>query len=515
MNSLSEQILRELRHLLRAMRDGGSVGPSCYDTARSLQFHRDCADRQDAYMWLVAQQQADGGWGSMDFPLFRHAPTWASLLALQRVEQLPGAADALRAARRFLATEPDPYAHTVPEDAPIGAELILPQLCSEAAPLLAGLAHPGHAALLPLRQARLAKLGAVTLPGGHPLLHSWEAWGTSPATARPDADGSIGISPAATAAWHAQALAQGVTPQLGSADAYLQAAARATRSAIDGVVPNVWPIDVFEPCWSLYTLHLAALFAHPALVDAVHAIVAQIDQRMGVRGLGPASRFAADADDTAVAVCVLHLSGRNPTADALRQFQSGDLFVTFPGERNPSVSTNIHVLHALRLLGLPADGASAYVQAQRNRCGLWDNEKWHVSWLYPTAHALAALAQAQPQWRDERALAGLLQAQHGDGGWGAGRGSTLEETAYALFALHAMDEREEPQGRRRIAQAVARALDYMLARYAPGALTQTPLWIGKELYCPLRVVRVAELAGLWLAHRWGSRRAAHAAEATP
>ncbi|WP_223144547.1 hypothetical protein [Xanthomonas translucens] len=514
-NALSEQILHELRQLLREMHDGGSVGPSCYDTARSLQVHGDWADRQDAYMWLIAQQQADGGWGSTDFPLFRHAPTWASLLALQRVEQLPGAADAIRSATRFLATAPDPYAHAVPEDAPIGAELILPQLCSEAAPLLAGLAHPRHAALLPLRQARLAKLGAVTLPSGHPLLHSWEAWGTSPATARPDADGSIGISPAATAAWHAQALAQGGTPQLGSAGAYLQAAARATRSAIDGVVPNVWPIDVFEPCWSLYTLHLAELFAHPALVDTVQPLVAQIDARMSVRGLGPALHFAADADDTAVAVCVLHLAGRNPTADALRQFESGDLFVTFPGERNTSVSTNIHVLHALRLLGLPADGASAYVQAQRNRHGLWDNEKWHVSWLYPTAHALAALSQAQPQWRDERALAGLLQAQRGDGGWGAGRWSTLEETAYALFALHAMDEREEPQGRRRNAQAVARALDYMLARYAPGAPTQTPLWIGKELYCPLRVVRVAELAGLWLAHRWGSRSPAHAAEATP
>jgi hypothetical protein len=78
-----------------------------------------------------------------------------------------------------------------------------------------------------------------------------------------------------------------------------------------------------------------------------------------------------------------------------------------------------------------------------------------------------------------------------------------------------MDEREEPQGRRRIAQAVARALDYMLARYTPGAPTQIPLWIGKELYCPVRVVRVTELAGLWLAHRWGCRRPGHAAEETP
>ncbi|MDI2111563.1 hypothetical protein, partial [Bradyrhizobium sp. Mp64] len=394
MNALSEQILSELRRLLSEMSDGGRVGPSVYDTARALWFHGNVTGRQDAYAWLLAQQQADGGWGSADFSRFRHAPTWAALLALQRAGSLPGVADAVQAATQFLQRQPDPYAHAVPEDAPIGAELILPQLCGEAASLLGDVAFPRHPALLPLRQACMVKLGTVaTLPSGHPLLHSWEAWGTSPTTAFPDDDGSIGISPAATAAWRAYAVTQASTPQLGRADEYLQMASRATRSGIEGVIPNVWPINVFEPCWSLYTLHLAGLFAHPALAEAVRVIVAQLDARLGVRGLGPALHFAADADDTAVALCVLRLAGRDPAVDALRQFEIGELFVTFPGERNSSVSTNIHALHALRLLGKPAVGTSAYVEANRNPHGLWDNEKWHVSWLYPTAHAVAALAQ--------------------------------------------------------------------------------------------------------------------------
>ncbi|MBA9036794.1 hypothetical protein ACVMIX_005156 [Rhizobium leguminosarum] len=191
------------------------------------------------------------------------------------------------------------------------------------------------------------------------------------------------------------------------------------------------------------------------------------------------------------------------------------MFVTFPGERNASVSTNIHALHALRLLGKPAAGTSAYVEANRNPHGLWDNDEWHVSWLYPTAHAVAALAQGEPQWRDELTLAALLQAQHDDGGWGAGRTSTFEETAYALFALHAMDGSEEPIGRQRIAQAVARALECMLARHAAQAVPRTPLWIGKKLYCPTRVVRVAELAGLWLTLRWGRRILADEVGAAP
>ncbi|RXH24101.1 hypothetical protein XH99_28855 [Bradyrhizobium nanningense] len=516
MNALSEQILCELRGLLSEMSDGGSVGPSVYDTARALRFHGNVLDRQDAYAWLIAQQQADGGWGSANFPLFRFAPTWAALLALQRADSLPGGADAVRAATRFLQRQPDPYAHAVPEDAPIGAELILPQLYGEAASLLGALAFPRHPALLPLRQACLDKLAAVAmLPSGHPLLHSWEAWGTSPTTACPDNDGSIGISPAATAAWRAHAVTWGSTPQGARADAYLQMASRATRSGIEGVVPNVWPINVFEPCWSLYTLHLAGLFAHPALAEAVRAIVAQLEARLGVRGLGPALHFAADADDTAVALCVLHLAGRDPAVDALRPFEIGELFVTFPGERNASVSTNIHALHALRLLGRPAAGTTAYVEANRNPHGLWDNEKWHVSWLYPTAHAVTALAQGKPQWRDERALAALLQAQHGDGGWGASRASTFEETAYALFALRVVAESGKATERRRIAQAVARALKWMLARHAAHALPKTSLWIGKELYCPTRVVRVAELAGLWLALRWGRRVLTEGAGAAP
>ncbi|RFB83394.1 hypothetical protein B5K11_34760 [Rhizobium leguminosarum bv. trifolii] len=506
MNALSEQILSELRHLLNETRDGGSVSPSVYDTARVLHFRGNVTGRQNAYAWLMAQQQADGGWGSADFPLFRHAPTWAALLALQRADPLPGAADAVQAATRFLERQPDPYADAVPEDAPVGAELILPQISGEAASLVDDVVFPRYPALLPLRQACLAKLGTVgPLPSGHPLLHSWEAWGTSPTTACLDDDGSIGISPAATAAWRAHALTQASAPQVGRADRYLQAASRAARSGIEGVVPSVWPINVFEPCWSLYTLHLAGLFSHPALAEAVGVIVAQLDACLGVRGLGPALHFAADADDTAVALCILRLAGRNPAADALRHFQIGGLFVTFPGERNASVSTNIHALHAFRLLGKPTAGTSAYLEANRNPDGLWDNEKWHVSWLYPTAHAIAALAQGVPQWRDERALAALLQAQCDDGGWGAGRASTFEETAYALFALHVMDGREEPTGRARIALAVAHALEWMLARHEAHELPQTPLWIGKELYCPTRVVRVIELAGLWLALRWGRR----------
>ncbi|MGF6472858.1 hypothetical protein [Paraburkholderia youngii] len=245
---------------------------------------------------------------------------------------------------------------------------------------------------------------------------------------------------------------------------------RATQTGIHAVVPNVWPIDVFEPCWVFYTLHLAGLFSHPALADEVSKGIARLERCMSARGLGPALHFAADADDTAMALCVLSLAGREPSAEPLRQFESGDLFVTFPGERNASVSTNIHALHAMRKLGRPAPGASAFVEANRTARGIWESDKWHVSWLYPTSYAVAALAHASPQWRDERTL---LDAQHKDGGWGSGRSCTFEETAYALFALRVSSDREDQAGRQRISQAVARALDWVLVGYAPRSVPQT------------------------------------------
>ncbi|CCM80364.1 MULTISPECIES: prenyltransferase/squalene oxidase repeat-containing protein [Rhizobium] len=506
MTAPSDQILSELRHLLSKMSDGGCVGPSVYDTARALHFSGVVAGNHEACDWLIAQQQPDGGWGSSDFPLFRHAPTWAAFLALQRAGSFPGAADAVQAAEQFLRHQPDPYEHAVPEDAPIGAELILPQLLGEAT-RSKGLNLPRHRALVRLRQSRLAKVHTLAaLPSGHPLLHSWEAWGSSPAMASPDEHGSIGISPAATAAWRAQASAQASSPELlRRADAYLHAASLATASGLDNILPNVWPIDIFEPCWSLFSLHLGGLLAHPALAQAVRRIVARLEACMSTNGLGPASHFAADADDTAVALCVLNLVGRVPGAHALRQFKIGEVFVTFPGERNASVSTNIHALHALRLAGQTAAATSAFVDANRNPQGVWDNEKWHASWLYPTSHAVAALAQGAPKWRDERVLVALLKAQRDDGGWGAGSGSTFEETAYALFALRVLDERETPTARARAGQAVARALEWMLAHYVANTSPYTALWIGKELYCPTRVVRVAELVGLWLALSWGSK----------
>ena len=67
-----------------------------------------------------------------------------------------------------------------------------------------------------------------------------------------------------------------------------------------------------------------------------------------LRGSESAKGVCSDADDTAKVLTLLNLLGIQASPDLLiRQFESQDHFFTFSHERNPSVSTNSHVLITL------------------------------------------------------------------------------------------------------------------------------------------------------------------------
>ena len=88
----------------------------------------------------------------------------------------------------------------------------------------------------------------------------------------------------------------------------------------------------------------------------------------------------------------------------------------------------------------------------------------------------------------EGAVKQILSAQNPDGSWGYLQ-ATAEETAYALQALciwkrngHTVDEKVLRMGAKWLAQH----------SNPPYPL----LWIGKCLYCPVRVVRAAILSAM-------------------
>jgi hypothetical protein len=145
-------------------------------------------------------------------------------------------------------------------------------------------------------------------------------------------------------------------------------------------------------------------------------------------------------------------------------------------------------MHAAMLMGDDGAETAAYLRSQQQPDGRWANDKWHTSWLYPTMHAIIALAHHGDSGSVHRASAAILHAQCPDGGWG-----TAEETAYALLGLIYA---------RRICTSdnLLRAIyagRFWLGNSISQPATNPPLlWIGKELYTYPHIVQSAIQAAL-------------------
>ena len=83
-----------------------------------------------------------------------------------------------------------------------------------------------------------------------------------------------------------------------------------------------------------------------------------------------------DADDTAVALLLLHDMGERVDPTVLKAFEADDgSFASFPYERHSSVGVNVHVLHALaRVPGYP--GAQRAIERDQAGIDRWVRERW-------------------------------------------------------------------------------------------------------------------------------------------
>jgi hypothetical protein len=485
------------------LRPWGQVSPSIYETGRLVSLAPWLTGHQARISYLTGTQREDGAWGAPDG--YGLVPT------LSATEGLLSALS-----REDPATDRDRLAQTAGRGVRVLAmwlsrPLTLPDMpaIEHIVPSLVRLINrrikrfTGHPPLpLPegMSEDTLRLIGSWIKSGKRipeKLLHALEVAGEDACGAPgilPTPIGTIGASPAATAAW-----------LKGRSDCDASHAARGHLEAIvrlhGGPVPVGLPITTFERGWVLSWLTRAGV-----PVDVPPEMTADLRAAIGPSGAPAGSGLPADADTTSVALYALALLGVPCEPDSLWQFRSGAHFSTWSGEQGVSVSVNAHVLDAFgeyvarrpaaaQRYGKAIRDLAAWLRDQQQPAGSW-TDRWHASPYYATAgcalaldafggQASAASVQAAVEW--------VLDTQRPDGSWGRWEG-TAEETAYAIQTLLMTGSRGEP----RRAEAVDRGQAY-LANSA--GKEHPPLWHDKDLYTPLAVTRAAVIAAQHLAER--------------
>jgi hypothetical protein len=485
----------DLRHLIRDLgRNGGMISPSVYDTAQTVRLAPPEEGVWPALNWLISRQHADGGWGDPVVPRARDVPTLAGVLALSAHQQRRAVRESLHAGIAFLRRQAAHWSGPLPEDIPIGIELLLPALLDEAARQGIALPTRPYAELIALGARRRALIARLQPGAGSTAVHSWEAWGTQPQPDLLDTAVSIGHSPAATAAWAAAAAAAQPDAAI-AARRYLERAAAATGTGIPGVVPTVFPIARFENLFGLYALMMTDLLDAPIFADEVRGQINDMRAALRPNGYSFSDHFDPDGDDTAAALTLLIHRGQPVDLDILRWYAKDGHFCTWQHELQSSLSATARAAHTLVVAGAPVEQHLEYLAEWQTVDGRWIGDKWNSSWLYTTSHVVQSLAPV-PSYGERLDLAfeTLLAYQKADGGWGANGHSTPIETAYGVMTLRTL--RHHAAFRERVNAGLERARHYLQAHYRPCIDDQTMCWIGKEMYRPYRVDRAFEVSAL-------------------
>ncbi|MFB4313698.1 prenyltransferase/squalene oxidase repeat-containing protein [Actinomadura sp. 21ATH] len=537
---------------------GGRSSPSVYETGRLVSLAPWLSGQPERLRYLVRAQRADGAWG-LPHDGYALVPTLSATEALlgaldgpedpagpPRAELLKAADQGLRRLHGMLASgrvEDVPDMPAIEHITPYLIERINVRTAGGGAGTAAGLgAGSGPPAGLeswqdagPLRApegmgGELLHLVRELLAEGRSvpqkLLHALEiAGGTARAapSVRPEPSGTVGASPAATAAWlGGPGTADGPAraAERRSARAYLEAAV----ARYGGPVPVATPISEFERGWVLGWLARAGVPV-PAPPGVLDRLLAELTAALGESGTGGGAGLPPDADSSSGVLYALSLLGRPYPPDLLWKYETETHFCTWQGEDGISITTNAHVLEAFghylestgggeRAVRYAATAAkvSSWLCDQQDDDGAW-RDRWHASPYYATACAVPALDDFGTGPRAARAVdrarRWVLETQRPDGSWGRWDG-TAEETAYALQTLllpgrpPGEDVLEAARGAvaRGAAYLRGAALQFSQTGHEPFnfmEVSEPTLWHDKDVYHPTTIVRTAIVAALHLA----------------
>jgi halimadienyl-diphosphate synthase len=381
-----------------------------------------------------------------------------------------------------------------PNGSTVGFEMIAPTLVSEAESL-GILQRQGDrilGRLSRLRMAKLSKLNGRKVNRYMTAAFSAEMAGDDAhdmleIDCLQEGNGSIAHSPSATAYY-----AQHVDPGNQAALDYLR---RITLS--NGGVPNVAPFDIFEPAWIMWNLSLSGEVDRDlrALCDPHLDTISRHWKPGSGIGSWVALYVPSDGDDTGLVYDVLAKFGREVDLDAIFYYEEDEYFRCFSMEANPSISTNIHILGALKQAGLAQHHHAVqkilhFLRQKRVLESFWF-DKWHSSPYYATGHGILASCEYDREMA-AAAVDWIVNTQNNDGSWGFFI-PTAEETAYCLQAL-CFWVRCGGKVNTNIITAGAAWLEEHAEMPYP------PLWIGKCLYSPYLVVQSAVMSALMMAN---------------
>ncbi len=469
------------------------VGSGAYETAWLARLHPYYPEYgfDSALNWLRANQHGDGSWGS---PIFHYhdriISTLSAMIALREVGKETGDEERIKLAERFLWRNSTKLHHDAMDT--IGFQVLIVALLQDVKRL--GLVTPQN--LFSDAEKIEKKLNSLSFNPEtwrfSTLHYSLEAilYNIQGSNTYDFADhfGCVGASPSATVATLMQ-------PNTG-AERSLNYLANLVAHQGDGGIPTVDEIDIFEAAWSLNILRAGGVITpdDPAVrptLDYLWDVWLEKEEK----GVGFSRYFnVPDLDDTAVAFTVLRWGGYPAKADIFEAFEQEEYFVCFPHEIGPSTSVNLRMLVALQF----AQEHPSYPRWHDKIVRIlrrWDMngyfwfDKWHASPYYLTAPSIGMLhgiiddiLPSRIQW--------IIQTQNADGGWGYYHKSTIEETAYCIDALLYWHEHIEPLD----AGVLETGIQYLLEQLENPVYE--PMWIGKGLYTPYKVVQASTLTAL-------------------
>ncbi len=485
---------QDILQLLQEIKPGQSqMTSTAYDTAwvaRLFELGEPMAE--DALAWLRDHQLPDGSWGA-EAPLYHHDRLICTLAATITLARRGLAKDQERIKRGLAALEIHwPRLANDPAGETIAFEMLVPTLITEARSLgLIQRTNGWSDQLAYIREAKLACAPGRMISRFVTMAFSAEMAGEDglhilDTDNLQEENGSISYSPSATAYFTLK-----VDRSNYKAISYLG------DIIVDGGVPNVAPIDIFESSWPLWNFSLASNMDEENLALCQPHLDFLVETWESKRGTSySAGYMPKDSDMTSMVYEVLAKFGRFVDLEALLRFEESDHFRCYNLEMNPSVSANIHVLGALRQANFELHHPSVqkvrlFLEQYQAPQGYWI-DKWHASPYYTTSHAIIAMAGYDNKMI-EKAVKWIMATQRDDGSWGYYM-PTAEETAYCLQALTIWKR----QGNMVVAERLKQGAQWLVTHKEP---PYQPLWIGKCLYAPTLVVHSAILSALTLVEK--------------